>query len=351
MSLPEPVVRREDLPPAAAPARRRASWKTLAIACMAALGVIQFSPPFPAAVVSDAQAAAMDSMPTLSFVAQAAREALGRSGNVHMETALPGGRVQYPLLVSGAVSGLSYQWVGAGDSLPGAPLRALGGPELIAPDEPGFYRLALVRDSVRRVLDDLTLAVLVPFAEKRGSRLNGYLLGTWAVERWRGAAEAPSGFVQVTQADLSLPLSKHVTLGDFLPHDGQTVWPRYAALDQRLLDKLELVLTELDAWAAPGRAVTIDVNAGFRSPSYNRRVSGAANASRHQHGDAIDVAIDANGDGRVNRSDIALVQKAVEAVERANPDLAGGLGIYTSGNFRRPFVHIDTRGHRARWRG
>jgi hypothetical protein len=324
--------------------RRATSWKTALVASAAAIAVLWLGPSFPASGVRNAEAAARDSMPTLSFVAQVAREALGRSGNVHMETALPGSSVNYPLLVGGEVAGLFYQWVGVSDSVPIGPILPLGGAELRAPDEPGLYRLTLMRDSVRRMLDDLTLAVLVPFTEKRGSRLNGYLLGSWR-------SEAPAGFVQITERDLDLPLSKHVRLGDFLPHDGQSAWPRYAAVDQKLLDKLELVLAQLDEWAGADRKVTVDVNAGFRSPSYNRRVAGAANASRHQHGDAIDVAIDANGDGRVSHADVVLVQKAVEAVERANPDLAGGLGVYTSGNYRRPFVHIDTRGHRARWRG
>ncbi|HLV26957.1 MAG TPA: D-Ala-D-Ala carboxypeptidase family metallohydrolase [Gemmatimonadales bacterium] len=311
---------------------------------IAAIGAIWLAPTLPAGGVSNADAAARDSMPTLSFVAEVAREALGRSGNVKVETALPGGSVTYPLLVGGDVSGLFYQWVGVADSVPIGPILSLAGPELRAPDEAGFYRLSLMRDSVRRLLDDLTLAVMVPFADKRGSRLNGYLLGSWR-------SDAPDGFVQISEKDLDLPLSKHVRLRDFLSHDGQRAWPRYVAVDQRLLDKLELVLQQLDDWASPGHRVTVDVNAGFRSPSYNRRVAGAANSSRHQHGDAIDVAIDANGDGRVSLADVVLVQKAVDAVERDNPDLTGGLGVYTSGNFRRPFVHIDTRGHRARWRG
>ncbi len=45
------------------------------------------------------------------------------------------------------------------------------------------------------------------------------------------------------------------------------------------------------------------------------------------------------------------MRKAVEAVEAENPDLAGGLGLYVSANYRRPFVHMDTRGQRVRWTG
>src|SRR5690606_39930509 len=100
----------------------------------AAIGSTGLAPPLPAGGVSNADAAARDSMPTLSFVAEVAREALGRSGNVKVETALPGGSVTYPLLVGGDVSGLFYQWVGVADSVPNGPILSLAGPPLRPPD-------------------------------------------------------------------------------------------------------------------------------------------------------------------------------------------------------------------------
>src|SRR5690606_6592486 len=124
--------------------RRATSWKTALVASAAAIAVLWLGPSFPASGVRNAEAAARDSMPTLSFVAQVAREALGRSGNVHMETALPGSSVNYPLLVGGEVAGLFYQWVGVSDSVPIGPILPLGGAELRAPDEPGLYRLTLM---------------------------------------------------------------------------------------------------------------------------------------------------------------------------------------------------------------
>jgi hypothetical protein len=75
----------------------------------------------------------------------------------------------------------------------------------------------------------------------------------------------------------------------------------------------------------------------------------AAGDSRHQYGDAADVVMDANGDGRITARDGMLVANAVERVEYEHPDLAGGLGLYTGRQFRTPYVHIDTRGKRARW--
>jgi len=45
------------------------------------------------------------------------------------------------------------------------------------------------------------------------------------------------------------------------------------------------------------------------------------------------------------------VALAVEVVEKDHPDLSGGMGLYTSRRYRTPYVHIDARGRRARWRG
>jgi uncharacterized protein YcbK (DUF882 family) len=95
--------------------------------------------------------------------------------------------------------------------------------------------------------------------------------------------------------------------------------------------------------------VTLDVHSGFRTPFHNRRVKRAARDSRHQYGDAADIAIDSNGDGRISFADTRLVARAVEAVETAHPDLVGGMGLYNRGNAS--YVHIDARGRRARWRG
>ena len=97
--------------------------------------------------------------------------------------------------------------------------------------------------------------------------------------------------------------------------------------------------------------MAFDVHSGFRTPAHNAGVWRAAQDSRHEYGDAADLAIDANGDGRITLADQLIVARAVEQVELEHPDLVGGLGLYTSRNYRTPYVHIDTRGKRSRWKG
>jgi uncharacterized protein YcbK (DUF882 family) len=117
----------------------------------------------------------------------------------------------------------------------------------------------------------------------------------------------------------------------------------------RLLDKIELVVDEIAKLRGipdPTR-IRVRVNSGFRTPLHNSGVEGSALNSRHQYGDAADVAIDADGDGRLTAFDSRIVGLAVEMIEKRHPELVGGLGVYV--NTRSPYVHVDARGRRARW--
>ncbi|MEW5915664.1 MAG: hypothetical protein AB1762_04635 [Gemmatimonadota bacterium] len=205
-----------------------------------------------------------------------------------------------------------------------------------------------------------TLLVMRPFGEKRGEVLNGYRLGRWPAERWMMARNYfnPDGFVEVTPANERLPLSTHFVLGDFLTHDQRTKWPKYVVLEEKLIDKLELVMQTLSANGV--RATGAVVLSGFRAPYYNDRGvgEGMARASRHQYGDAADIIIDSNGDGRMDDlsgdgrldfRDTDLIHRAVGDVEKRYPHLAGGLGRYQAMGPRGPFAHIDVRGTSARW--
>lgn len=332
------------------PAPRRRSTRagrlaTLAVACVAALAAIQHT------VRSGVYLAAARPVPAL-FPKIASTETAGRSGELRVRLAHPGDTVTYPLDLYADTGVVAYEWVRAGDDQPAAPLRRLAGDELVAPTTPGFFHLVLVRGEARQVLSDVAVAVLVPFEAKEDGSINGYRIGTYLVEKLGGRYQRPDGFLEVRPEDLTLQLTRHFRVADFVTRDGQETWPRYVALEPRLLDKLELVLAEVEDVAgldSIGKELSFRVNAGFRTPAYNRTVPGSARNSQHQYGDAADLAIDANADGRIDRADTKLVALAVNAVEKENPDLAGGLGLYTSRKWARPFVHIDARGRTARW--
>ncbi|MEP6492356.1 MAG: hypothetical protein ABJF01_06750 [bacterium] len=321
------------------------------VLAIAALGAIQFSHSVRSAPLAPFAAITgrLNAGPSLN--------AFGPSREVRLRFTLPASDVEFPLEVTGDPTALTYEWVTSRDSSTIEAPRPINGSSFVAPTKPGFYHLAIVRGLERQIIGEPTLAVLVPFEEKVGGKLNGYRIGTYLAERL-GHHDHPEGFLEVGLGDLGLKVSTHLRLGDFITHDSQAdVWPKYVALNPRLLDKLELVLATIGARArvsvsngAP-QEVAFDVHSGFRTPAHNSGVWRAATDSRHQYGDAADLAIDADGDGRVTVKDEMLVVRAVDQVEDQFPDLVGGLGLYTSGYYSTPYVHIDTRGTRSRWKG
>jgi uncharacterized protein YcbK (DUF882 family) len=342
---------------------RRERFASLIIVSLAALGVVQFFRPagaaargpfsrFAAGETRFVRAAAM----SRGGHAEASRDAFGRSGEVRMRFSLPGNTLEFPIVVGGDPRSLRYEWLRLGDTAATDSSHALRGANVVAPRRPGFYRLAIRRGAEREVMTEPIVAVLMPFQRKVGGMLNGYRIGTYLTERLAGRdpsrVDHPEGFLEVGPDHEELNVSTHLTVGDFITHDSQEdVWPKYVAINPRLLDKLELVIAEVQR--RRGRVRVIDlalgVHSGFRTPWHNSRVPRAAGDSRHQYGDAADVVMDANGDGRITAGDGMLVASAVERVEYEHPDLAGGLGLYTGRQFRTPYVHIDTRGTPARW--
>lgn len=342
---------RDGRPASAGPRAARAT-KTLTFCCslLAAAAFINwYQPP---RALARAPFVTDSAFGVLASHTEVAPTAFGRSGAVRIAFAMPGELLDYPVTVPHDTIALRYAWRRVTDSALVDSAASFTGDSVVAPATPGFYHLTLLHGADEHVVNALTLAVLVPFDEKQGPVLDGYRIGTYRAERRPRAPTPPEGFLKVMPQEVDLPLSTHLRLGDFLSHDGQVTWPRFAALDPRVLDKLELVLERLSA-ALGGRDVQVDleVHSGFRTPAYNRHVSRAADDSRHQYGDAVDVAIDADGNGRIDRRDARLVAAAVDSVEAAYPDLVGGLGVYTSRRYRHPYVHIDARGSRVRWRG
>lgn len=222
---------------------------------------------------------------------------------------------------------------------------------------PGVYML-----ESRSLARPFSFIALEPFSAKQHGYIGSYRIGDWPSEDRMRASSAyahPIGFIRATPGDIGTPLSPHFTIGNFLTHDQTQVWPKYVVVREQLVDKLELVIQELDR---SGIAVThMTVMSGFRTPQYNAtggNTSGRAELSRHMYGDAADVFVDNDGngvmddlnhDGRIDYRDGQVILAAVERVERAHPDLVGGAGVYRATSEHGPFVHIDVRGKRARW--
>jgi hypothetical protein len=249
---------------------------------------------------------------------------------------------------------------------PGTPIVADSqrNPELKAPEKVGIWKLAVSAANAIKPLAGFSVITLRSASEEKGGRLGLYYIGSWPAARQIRPGvvyRPPSGFIEVTESNQNTQLSEHFKLMDFLPHDQANVWPKYIALDMKLIDKDELVLADLKQHGIDVSGVK--VMSGFRTPQYNAGGGdprGRAALSRHMYGDANDIFIDSdkngqmddlNHDGRVNIADARVILDAVTRVERAHPSLVGGCGVYSGTSAHGPFTHIDTRGYPARWIG
>ena len=314
------------------------------------------SPPAPApAEVDDPTTAVLD--------VELGESAFGRSGALQVQVARPGDAVGVPLEWPGQPpASLAYRWLPVMGTRGGPVSGPLAGPgSFTAPTRPGVYELELNSGKAARQFGErLRLVVTVPFEDKEDGYIGRYFLGHWPTEGERRTDRyaPPAGFIEVTRENQSLRLSEHFSVREFLTHDQKGVWPKYVVVDPRILDKLELVLLDLEEQGV--RADHMVIMSGFRTPQYNRKGlgRGRASLSRHQFGDAADVWVDSdgdwymddlNGDGRRDTKDARVMLEAVNRVEARHPELVGGAGTYPDNGAHGPFIHIDARGTRARW--
>jgi Peptidase M15 len=249
---------------------------------------------------------------------------------------------------------LRARFVARGSAALGVPILAqLFGDSAL--DVPGVHPLM---DASR----SFSLITMLPFSAKQAGRIGSYRIGNWPHEKHASSSTEyanPNGFIEVTAQNETTFVSEHFRLSDFLTHDQEDTWPKYMVLNERLIDKLELVIEDLNAHGV--HVERLAVMSGFRTPQYNRQgvgEGGRARDSRHQYGDAADVYVDNEGrgrmddlnhDGRVDSRDARVIRDAVDRVEAAHPEMVGGVGVYRGNSLHGPFAHVDARGVRARW--
>jgi hypothetical protein len=224
-----------------------------------------------------------------------------------------------------------------------------------APGKPGAYTLEIRRRDGARMR--FTALVTIPRRALRGGLLNGYLIGNYPSHPGGQALYAPpEGFIEVNPRTAELPLTPRLKLGQFVCKQAAR-GPHYVALRERLPLALEAAI---DRFARAGIASSgLTVMSGYRTPHYNRQL-GDTRFSRHQWGDAADVFIDEdgdghrddlNGDGRHDQDDARLLYRIVDTAqgEADWQRFAGGLSAYPPNAWHGAFLHLDTRGFKARW--
>ncbi len=225
-----------------------------------------------------------------------------------------------------------------------------------APAHPGVYALT-VCDALSNRTSFVNVFVLEPYDGQEV--FHGYRIGTYPGKPLRDdpAYKRPRGFVRVTEENEDTWVSPHFQLRQFLCKQ-ESGYPKFLLLKTRLLTKLEMLIETLRE-----RGTDVDglfVMSAYRTPWYNRAIGNTTRYSRHAYGDAADVFIDndgngwmddVNGDGKATRADARVIADAVDTMAKRDgyAPYRGGLGVYSAKPHRGPFVHVDTRGKRARW--
>jgi len=235
--------------------------------------------------------------------------------------------------------------------------------QVTAPQVPGIYGVLFQEPAPDKAAKPLPYRMQVVVMRGLGDAvngvLNGYPVGTFPSsgdgERWR--FERPRGFVEITKENKDVPLTDHFRLGD-LDCKLERPYPHYAVIQTSLLVKLEGLVDTLNRRGLPGSHMKI--MSGFRTPDYNREIGNETSFSRHIAGDAADIFLDRNADGRmddlnrdgrVNRRDARLLLSIVDGMDES-PEygaLVGGASAYRANASHGPFLHVDARGYPARW--
>jgi hypothetical protein len=215
-----------------------------------------------------------------------------------------------------------------------------------APRAPGASTLR-VAETVSDTASCLRVFVLRPYAGE--DAIDGFRIGAYP------AGRSPPGLVRVDAAMLDLPVSPSFRLGQFLAHQAGG-FPKYLVLRTRLLLALEAIVSALREKGVE----SLVVMSGYRTPEYNAGIGNVTTTSRHLFGDAADVYIDQDGDGRMDDldgdgeltdADAQLLYQWIDAMS-AQPwykPYLGGLSLYRAAAHRGPFVHVDVRGQSVRW--
>jgi hypothetical protein len=220
-------------------------------------------------------------------------------------------------------------------------------------------------DAVLRVRDangaervTMNAFVMVPYSEMKNGLVRGYRVGAYPEPRSGKTYESrPRGFVRVTSANEEIAVVPHFTLGQFVCKSGAG-YPKYIVLQHPLLVRLENLLATANESGI--QAKTFHVMSAYRTPQYNKAIGNTTSFTRHQYGDAADIFVDEDGDGRMDdlnhdgrcdKQDAMVLHHLAERTE-GTPEaggLDGGLSAYSPTHSHGAFVHVDTRGYEARW--
>jgi len=219
-----------------------------------------------------------------------------------------------------------------------------------APENAGFYSLVLSNNKTSK---RLLVIVKKPF-NANNKQLNSYQIGLYPAP-YKGYTQysAPNGFIEIFEKDLTRQLTPHVQVKNVICKQ-VSGFPKYLYVNNDGLMMLEDLLSFVQNEGI--KVSKFAFISGYRTPHYNRSI-GNGKHSRHQYGDAFDLYVDEDGDGRMDDlngdgkltiADVDVLYKVFEKFQK-HSRYNGGIGRYKPASHHGGFVHIDNRGFTARW--
>ena len=219
-----------------------------------------------------------------------------------------------------------------------------------APENAGFYSLVLSNNKTSK---RLLVIVKKPF-NANNKQLNNYQIGLYPAP-YKGYPQygAPNGFIEIFEKDLTRQLTPHVQVKNVICKQ-ISGFPKYLYVNNDGLMMLEDLLSFVQNEGI--KVSKFAFISGYRTPHYNRSI-GNGKHSRHQYGDAFDLYIDEDGDGRMDDlngdgkltiADVDVLYKVFEKFQKQSR-YNGGIGRYKPASHHGGFVHIDNRRFTARW--
>jgi len=202
--------------------------------------------------------------------------------------------------------------------------------------------------------DNRKVQIIIKDAKSHKGKVNHYKIGSYP-EAMRGlkSYKAPQHFLTLKNSKDNIKFSTHFYARDFLCKQASK-YPKYLVVQSSLINLLEKMIAE-----ANKRGVKIKkfvIMSGYRTPAYNKAI-GSSKYSRHMYGDASDIYVDDNhdgfmddldGDGKTTNKDTKWLADLADAVQKKY-NIKGGIGMYKRTSRHPRFVHVDTRGYKARW--
>lgn len=257
---------------------------------------------------------------------------------------------------------------------------------LIAPRKPGNYpfRIKVSRrldqDGRRGTADpaeqiELIVLVKTPFDRNGNGLIGDYPMGIYPNEKGRSVSGfvqqhrelyiPPESFILATAGAEALHLSRHFTLGEFVPpmDRGER---SYVAVDPRLVQFLERAIDDLRPQIGQGGGPKpLRILNAFLSPNqlmqFEARGVELTLFTRYQYGDAAAIIWDADGDGKMDdltRDGVVDIEDArrfadlLSEVQRSMGKF-GGIGVESGPQLPfmppTPYVDVDMRGVATRW--